>query len=190
MAVCLIVGCSYLNENKLNFKMRTIEVILGIFAAVAFALAGWLISDGKKTESLYALYVGLFISIVLIILALVNYLANREREESPLQNISVSEIGNKNIASNSQFNNKAVQRNKPLESEINETEKEILVYLFNSNVDRTINGIIQNLRFSYVEQANYHLENLARRGYIKTPEKFPIVWRELPEYQLKQKGRE
>ena len=73
--------------------------------------------------------------------------------------------------------------------DLGEQEKEILRYLFRSDVDRDSGSIIRSLNFEHPEEARLRLNNLSNLGYIQPPPSRPMPGR-IPQYRLTDKGRE
>jgi predicted nuclease with TOPRIM domain len=71
--------------------------------------------------------------------------------------------------------------------DLHEQEKEILRYLFRSDVDRDLGSIIRNLNFEHPEEAKLRLNNLSKLRYVIEPPRLPI---RMNAYRLTDKGRE
>ncbi len=78
---------------------------------------------------------------------------------------------------------------KPEEFEPDEKDKEIMQYLFQSNVDRVLSVIKSQLNFEHTEELKLHLNTMIKHGHVHTRYNYRQGRRFL-EYWLTDKGRD
>ncbi len=165
--------------------MQKIVYALGTLAAVLFALSGGFFATGYKSPAIWFLCAGIFFS---FLSAAIHWLDNTPKAESSLNlSILVPETLSMPPAPNPP--RPKSQRVEPDKYEPDERDREILWYLFQSNVDRNLGSIVRNLRFEYSEEAVSYLEKLTKHGYVRLPPRWSVM-NQFPEYALTPKGRD
>jgi len=74
--------------------------------------------------------------------------------------------------------------------DLHERDKEILRYLFRTDVDPYPASIAQSLNFEHLAEVELRLNNLIKLGYIRRPNSNVMIGGSMPEYRLTDKGKE
>lgn len=176
--------------------MQKIVYSLAILGAIAFALSSTFYAVGRQTPALWTLVAGVFLSVLSVFM--------HWRDDTPKTGVTGEpsifereppaparrpETSATPTAPERPRNRTKPHRAEPEEYEPDERGRQILWYLFQSNVDRNLGSIVSGLGFQYSEEAIHYLENLARQGYVRLPPRWSVTDL-FPEYRLTPKGRE
>lgn len=170
--------------------MQKIVYSLAILGTIAFAVSGAFYAVGQRTPALWILGAGIFLSVLSVFIHWRDDTPRSEATDEPaiFERKTTTPAPRPEVSAMPRKQS-LPRRHEPEEYEPNERERQILWYLFQSNVDRDLGSIVACLRFQYSEETVHYLENLAGHGYIRLPPRWSVT-NAFPEYRLTPKGRE
>lgn len=173
-----------LSHDSKGSLLRKLVYSLATLGTILFAVSALFFPTGHATLSISLLCVGVF---SFMLSALLYWLENAPQTEKPI-NAPLAITSSTAKGQPSEKPSRKPVRPKSKEYEPDAREDEILWYLFQSNVDRALDSIVDNLRFQYSEEALHRLERLARAGYVLLPRW--VTATAFPQFALTPLGRE